>query len=314
MTRALTATCVTMLLFVLACTPSGPATLPTFLGGNEGLSIQFDKNSPPKEVFDGGDFPFDIVVRLENKGEYFVPKDLVSVSISGVRAQLFNLQDADLRRAADEDLVERKVDSTGQVIEPGLVFAEFKNLNHVSFITGNALTFPFIAEVCYQYGTKAATSLCVRKNLANPEADGLCEIDGTRPVGSSGAPVQVTDVREFQRGKESVGFTFTLKHTGPTTGRVFALSSRCEGGRSSEDRAHVKVTSDVPGLSCQGLSASREGAVEGVVPIYEGERVVTCTQQIGSPADYELPIRIDAQYDYRDSVRTDVVVKHSPDE
>jgi len=303
-----------MLLIVLACTPSGPATLPTFLGGNDGLSIVFDKNSPPAEVFDGGDFPFDIVVRLENKGEYFIPKDLVTVSVVGILPQLFNLQEADMHRSPDEDLVERKVDSTGKVIEPGLVFAEFKNFNHVSFITGNSELSQFIAEVCYQYGTKAATSLCVRKNLANPEEGGLCEIDGTRPVASSGAPVQVTEVREFQRGKESIGFTFTIKHTGPTTGRIFALGSRCAGGRTTEDLAHVKVTSDVPGLSCQGLSTTREGAVEGLMPIYEGERVVTCTQRIGSPADYELPIRIDAQYDYRDSVRTDVLVKHSPDE
>ncbi|MEK6822935.1 MAG: hypothetical protein AABY13_03820, partial [Nanoarchaeota archaeon] len=118
------------LLLIAACAGGGKVSLTTFLGGNDGISIEFDKNAPPKEVFDGGDFPFDVVVKLQNKGEYAVAKDNVKVTITGIRPQEFDQTDAGLKKAPDEDLTERKKDTQGSPVEPNQVYVEFKDFNH----------------------------------------------------------------------------------------------------------------------------------------------------------------------------------------
>lgn len=302
------------LLLVVSCTGGDTVTLQTFLGGSDGLVISFTKDSPPDEVFDGGGYPFGIEVKLENEGETLVPKDLIKVSINGIRAQEFNLNPEGLVKTSPDDAIERKVDSTGKVTEPAPVFVAFENLNHVSFITGNQLQYPIRAEVCYYYATKAATSLCVRKNLANPAENGLCEIDSTRPLSVSGAPVQIQSVTEYKRGKDSVGFNFDISTSTTSKGKPFALNSRCEGGRTSEERVFVKVNTDVPGLTCTGLSPSREGAVEGTLQVYEGTRTVSCQQKMPSTGDFEMPVTIELQYDYQDYVETTLTVKHTSDE
>ena len=126
-------------------------------------------------------------------------------------------------------------------------------------------------------------------------------------MSTSGAPVQIENVREFRRGASSVGFSFDVAHVGPSTGKIYEKSSSCEGGRSVEDRVLVSVTTDVPGLSCNGLSATREGMVEGTVPLFDSpSRTVTCTQQIEQNADYELPLTIKLIYAYSDYAETQV--------
>ena len=302
------------LLLVGSCTGGNTVSLQTFLGGNDGITISFTKDSPPTEVFDGGGYPFGIEVKLDNKGETLVPKDLLKVSINGIRAQEFGLLPDALVKTASDDALERKVDSTGKVTEPGPIFVAFENLNHVVPITGNQLQYPIRAEVCYYYATKGATSLCVRKNLANPAEGGLCEIDSTRPLSTSGAPVQIQSVTEFKRGKDSVGFNFDITTGTTTTAKPYAKGSRCEGGRASENRVFVKVNTDVPGLTCTGLSPSREGAVEGTIQVYEGTRTVSCQQKMPSTGDFEMPVTIELQYDYQDYVETTLTVKHTSDE
>jgi hypothetical protein len=89
------------------------------------------------------------------------------------------------------------------------------------------------------------------------------------------------------------------------------MDSQCANERSVEDRVLVNVKTGIAGLTCQGLSGSSEGSVEGVVPIYDTSRVITCTQTIASPGDYEAPVAITLSYDYQDYVETTLTVKHS---
>ena len=299
-------------LLLLGCNGGGQsANTKAFLGGSQGIVISFDVNAPPKNVFDGGDFPFDVAVKLQNKGEFSVPKDKAIVSVTGIMPQEFNVKESDLKKSPADDLIGRKTDNAGSPIEPGEVFVEFTGLNHMTFITGNALDYPVRAEICYLYGTTAASSLCIRKNLGNPAANGLCDIESARPLSTSGAPVQVNSVKEYQRGRDSVGFTFTVQPVSSSTGKVYAMDSQCANERSVEDRVLVNVKTGIAGLTCQGLSGSSEGSVEGVVPIYDTSRVITCTQTIASPGDYEAPVAITLSYDYQDYVETTLTVKHS---
>jgi hypothetical protein len=303
---------VCLMLFSAGCQGGGGGeeliTEEPFIGGTSGVVMSFAQNTPPEQVLDGGDFPFDIMLKLKNAGEFLVPKDSVRVSISGFEPGEFNVAATDLVKSPDEDLEPLKKDVDGNRIESPEVFVEFNNLNHVNPITGTQLTFPIKADVCYTYGTIATAALCVRENLVNPEAGGICEVSETKRVYNSGSPVQVTTMTESVRSRDKFAFSFTLSHIG--NGNIYAQGSMCDkSSRIFQDAVNVEVMTGLPGLSCSGLGDA--GATAGQVKLIGGSRQITCTQTVAAPADFITPVTINAWYDYEDDVTTQVIVKHA---
>jgi len=297
------------LALLAACAPEQKVELQSFLGGNDAVVVTFTPNSPPSEAYDGGESPFDVEVKLENKGEFNVPLDKARVKITGVRAPEFNLAEENLAKRPDEDLIARSLTTDGKELPSNPVFVTFPNFNHVGFITGSALTYPIRADVCTIYQTQAVSKLCVRENILNPIAGGICEINEDKPFANSGAPVQIANVKESARAKDKIAFTFDVKHVG--TGAVYEKESTCDKTtRTPADRVHLLVETRVPGLTCSQLNPTREGVVEGFRKILDGSSTITCTQTV-SRGDYELPLTITLTYDYETTVQTDVTIKHT---
>ncbi|MEM4282239.1 MAG: hypothetical protein QW559_01780 [Candidatus Woesearchaeota archaeon] len=293
-----------LLLFVLvACKPvkeKTPERTP-FLGGTTGLSIEFvDFRS---EVFDGGGDFFDVTVRLQNKGEWTVSKDKVRVKLFGINPSEFGVLEEQLVGRPTEDLPERKRDLSGSIIESLPVTVEFKNLNYKSRLAGASLTFPLAASVCYNYGTKAESLLCVRKNILNPEAGGLCEINEAKTVFNSGAPIQIENLRETARTSDKIGFSFDIVKKGE--GKVFASGSNC----LEENKVSVTVDAGLGEISCTGLTTSGTVA-SGTVTLFDGKKSISCTQQV-KPADFEQRLTITASYDFEGVKQTSLTVKRS---
>jgi hypothetical protein len=284
---------------------TGPAIAP-FIGGTEGIVIEFVENAPPAEVYDGGDNEFEITTKLENKGEFYVPKDKIAVEIIGIQPEEFDRTATDMIESPDEDLMDvRKEENT--LIESPPVFVEFLGFNHKEFLPSSALTYPIRAKVCYMYGTTSNALLCIRKNPLNPKEGGICKINEEKQVFNSGAPVQVTSLKESARARDKVGFVFTVEHKGE--GSVFELDQNCDETTTRfNDKIHVKVDTGMTGLSCSGLSG---GDTEGDVILYGGSKPISCTQMITSPGDYNLPVTIELTYDYENSVETSLTVKHT---
>ncbi|MBN2112424.1 hypothetical protein JW707_04990 [Candidatus Woesearchaeota archaeon] len=308
MKKYIFAMAVISMLFLTGC-GEGEGQLPgagtPFLGGTSGVSISFE-DSPPAEVFDGGDFPFDIVVRLKNDGEWDIPKNNIKVKISGIRAEQFNLAESQLAKNAPEDLPKKQRDPTGTLLESPPVLVEFTNFNHRESITGSELTYPIRADVCYRYGTTAVSQLCVRENILNPQEGGICTINEAKTLFNSAAPVQVTSFTESARSSEKVGFSFTITHSG--TGSIYEQDTLCnKESMAFEDRIYVKVDAGISGLECSGLSEETEGFVK----LFGGTKTVSCTLTIPNPGDYQLPLRIDLGYDYESSTSTQILVRHS---
>ncbi len=296
---------VAMVLLLVACETGEPTpTSSPFLGGTKGVDIKFVQGAPPQEVFDGGDFPFDVVVELRNIGEFFMPREDVSVELRGIQPQEFSLRQP--AKSPSEDLLPRRLDAEGNIIEENPVFVEFTNLNHVASVVGASQTFPLRANVCYKYGTIANAQLCARENILNPREGGVCRIAEDKTVFNSGSPLQVASLSETARAQDKVGFTFKILHTG--TGSVFRQDTRCdEVDRQHENRVYVRVETGLPGLQCSGLS---EGS-DGFVQLFGGEKTITCTQTISSRADFEFPVVIELLFDYQEHLDTNIVVKRS---
>jgi len=297
-------------LLVVACTSGAKKQVnleSPFLGGTQGLSLDFQDFR--KEVFDGGRDPFDIIVKLENKGESLVAKDNVKVKISGVNPSEFSKTEANLILAAPDDAIEMRKDPQANVLPGPPVFVEFTGLNHVPVISGATAQFPIRADVCYLYRTKTVSKLCVRENLLTPRVGGICELNEDKPVYNSGAPVQIANFKESTRAKDKIGFTFEVTNAGG--GSVYQRSTFCDKAeRKNEDRIFVSVDTGLSGLSCTGLDNTANGA-EGFVTLYGGSKIISCSQTISSRSDFEQIVTLEAVYDYEQTIQTTLTVKSS---
>ena len=293
-------------LLVVACKPGDKKAInieAPFVGGTEGLVLEFQDFR--SEVFDGGDDPFDIVVRLENKGETLVRQDNVKVRISGINPVEFSKSELDLVLNAPDDAIETRKDPQNNVLDGPPVFVEFLNLNHVNPISGATAQFPLRADVCYLYQTRAVSKLCIRENLLTPQPDGICEINEAKTVYNSGAPVQIVNFKENTRAKDKIGFTFEVANSG--TGNIFQSDSFCDRAqRRNFDKVYVIVNTGLPGLSCTGLQGT-----EGFVTLFGGNKIISCSQQISTRSDFEQLISVEAIYDYEQRVQTNLIVKNT---
>lgn len=281
-----------------------------FIGGTTGVVADFVDFR--KDVFDGGRDPFDVVVKLENKGEYTVPASRVRVKISGMNPSEFGKLEEDLSKGPSDELVGTRLDAQGNVLPTTPVFVEFTGLNHFSLISGAQVSYPLRADVCYTYATRAVSKVCVRENILAPEPEGLCEINADKQVHNSGAPVQVGTVRQSARAKDKIGFSFEVANA--AAGQIYERGSTCDkSSRAKENRVYVIVNTGMPGLQCTGLSTTGTKA-EGFTTLFEGKKIVTCTQAVTSRTDFEQQINVEVIYDYEEFKQTQITVKSSGEE
>jgi hypothetical protein len=281
-----------------------------FAGGTAGLSADFiDFRSA---VFDGGRDPFDVIVKLENKGEAAVAPERVRVKLSGINPAEFGKLEENLVMSPADELYAVRKDASGNVVSGGQATVEFTGLNHFSPIAGAQVAFPLRADICYTYTTEAVSKLCVRENLLAPEAGGICEISEDKETKNSGAPVQVGVIKETARGKDKISFNFEISNVG--TGLIYDRGSFCDKStRAKEDLVYIEVDTKIPGLQCTGLTTTGTKA-EGSTKLYEGKKTITCTQTISSTADFEQQVLIKVSYDYEEYKDTQITVKSSGEE
>ena len=311
MKKVLFAITALLVLFLASCTTEQQkvVTIQPFIGGTDALVVSFDQLR--KEVFDGGNDPFDVIVKMQNKGEADVSKDKLRVKLSGVKPQEFGRADNDFLKRADYEVESRKKDATGGVIETTPHFVTFKDLNHATAIQGSELAFPLRADVCYLYSTKAVSRLCVRTDLLSTTAGGVCNVNEEKPVFNSGAPLQVQKVQQSAVGKDKLRLSFEIKK--PGSGEIYRKESNgCELTKD-KNKVHVRVDAGMEGLSCTGFDVKSGKGVEGDVTLYDGSKIITCDQQINQKGDYETELKIDLSYDHLQTATEEVKVKHAPE-
>ena len=138
-----------LLLILTGCEQEDTTSATTpFLGGTTGLLINFLEDAPPQEVYDGGAFPFDIVVKLKNDGESDVLAQDAQVKISGLNPTEFSKQPSELIKNPDEDLIRTYKDAEGNIVEGTITYVSFEGFNYAGRMSGN-LQFPIRADVCY---------------------------------------------------------------------------------------------------------------------------------------------------------------------
>lgn len=293
-----------------------------FIGGKVGLEGVFLAGAPPAEVFDNDNFPFDINLKVENKGEWDVKANEAITEIVGIQPEEFSATRQDLNKTASEDLTGAKLDSQGNSIAGTITNFEYKDLQYKKNITGN-YPFPLRANLCYSYGTKAAAQLCILSDLTGKTRktgeEALCEATNNNiQVENSGAPVHVDNFAQSVTGTNKISFSFNIKHVGGSDNRVSEKGSRCDPQPARKDKIYVKVDVGLPSVSCSGL---RDPLVvgsktEGFVKLFgetagSEERAVYCTLPlVVDRTDFKKQVNIELTYDYKQFVNTELLVKH----
>ena len=324
-----------LILLISACkggksgTASGTAPRTPFIGGVGGITINFEKDSPPPEVTDDETFGFRAIVRLKNEGEYTVPLDHVKINLIGFDPADFGNSFEDLKDGIPQDTLEsKKRDAEGSLIEGATTYVEFPKSGGDFVPTrfpGNT-PFTFRADVCYHYQTEALTKLCMLRDMINVRDDAICRPTFSNPVYSSSAPVQVTNFRQNVIGRDKLSFSFDVVLTGNVDifwSKDERIPSTFDDGcprnprtrREVENNVGIEIT-EVPNdpivtnFNCGGL----DGDAIGVVRLVNGRRTITCTADlIQDRLDLEKNVGILLKYNVLDNKETEILVKHLSD-
>jgi len=324
---------VCLILLISACKKSGAATggapRTPFIEGTAGLTMNFEKDSPPPEVTDDESFSFNVIVRLKNEGEAKVEKNNVKLNLVGFDPNDFGKGFDDVKDVQpDDDLQSRKLGAEGDIVEGNPTFVTFPRGgdNFVPRKFSGNTEFTFRADVCYHYKTEANTKLCVLRDMINVRDNAICKPTSSRTIHSSSAPVQVTNFRQSVVGKDKLTFSFDVSLSGNVDifwDKQESKPTRFDDGcprdprtrRERENNVGVEIT-EIPtdpvfsNLKCGGLDSSSKG----VVKLVSGKRTITCTVDLVTDrVDLEKTMGINLLYNVLDSKETKVLVKHLAD-
>ncbi|MBW2987216.1 hypothetical protein KY336_01575, partial [Candidatus Woesearchaeota archaeon] len=213
---------------------------------------------------------------------------------------------ASLVQTPEEDLIAKVKDPEGNEIPSIPTYVLFPDLNHESSVIGS-VPYPIRADVCYKYGTNVISELCIRKDL-RATTPSVCEVKESKPVQNSGAPVHVVEFTESAASADTISFVFKIQHR--SNGGVYKLGSGCDkGNRANTDKVYVEVDTGLPGLQCSGLRDGTENT--GYADLRTGEAIVRCKQQISAETDFKKVVNINLEYDYENTISTQVTIKQS---
>lgn len=298
---------------------SGSSRTP-FIGGTNGILIDFEEGNPPDEVTDDGSFGFKILVKLDNDGEFKVDQDKIKVSLLGIDPSDFSSSLDELTNQEPEDeLLAKRKNADGDITEGTTTYViippgEGDELVPRTF-TGNT-EFTLRADICYLYQTQATGKLCVLSDLINIDENSICDPGASKTVYSSSAPVQVTNLKQSVAGKDKISFSFDIVHSnngnilkyGDSSSPAADCPKDSSERRSKENRVKVLVDTGLNNLRCSGLDGSDS---EGFIALIGGKRTINCIQELPSGrSDYEKDIEITVEYNYEDYKDKKILVKH----
>jgi len=278
-----------------------------FIGGTNAIDFDFIEGSPPPEVYDGGSYPFEVTLNVENRGEYDVPKDKIDIELAGFYPPDFGNPAITIQ--PDEDLDKSYIDSEGNVIPGTITYVTFPDFNFGGNLLANN-EYRIRANLCYAYGTTAQADLCVLDDLTKTK-DEVCKVSEGKRVDSSSAPVQIENFEESISGTDKITFSFEIVQRG--SGLASKLDSGCSEETIDKNKVWVTVDSGLAGLDCAGLSDGTD--TTGYTTLYGGKRLIRCTQDISAPdvagKDFEKKVNIEITYDYKEHEEVTVMVKHT---
>jgi hypothetical protein len=304
------------------CGTSNTGTNTAFIGGNTGLKVDFLPGNPPDAIYDANQSAFSIVTKLENVGETTVAAGDAYVRINGLDPGAYGWN-GPFQKSTEEDILGARKNFDGSVLNGGVSTVEFGGLSYHTTIQGN-LEQTIWADVCYKYTTKTTTQLCIKSNPQLLIGDQkICDVEGEKNPQNSGAPIQVTSLKESFAGTGKIGVSMVITHTG--TGDAFfdpdaAVCNDIES-EPTRGKVYVKVLPVTLGGAnimprCTGMSGTGGQSNQGYVHLYKdgsGKEQFTlyCTIDASSTDSiFQVPIEANITYKYLEHLEKTITIRH----
>ncbi len=286
-----------MIIAVFAVSGCAPSTeVKAFVGGTDGLKMEF-LNLPPS-IF--AKTPFSLAITVQNAGEYTVMPGGAYFTLNN--AMNFNIPlDNSTINNADALIAARRIQDT---ILPG--GKELISWGEAVFtgIAGVPLTEeqPVLLGIkaCYYYETRAVASVCVAKT------NKICEPIGEKTVQSSGAPVQLTELKQIAQTTDNENYTITLTLTAENKGKggVYAQHATCPKP-SAEEQDYVVLDR----ISVGGEEIFPECNGGRLITLSEGKGSKTCRiKATAKNIEYEEQLAVTLAYKYDQDLTTEISV------
>ncbi len=306
------------MLVLTGCTNTKQAKIDTpFIGGTEGVKMNFITGAPPDQIFDGGKGEFGVFVELENVGEADVPAGAGYIEILGINPNDFGKQSqADLLEGINRLLQRSRKNFEGTIIRGDKTVVEFPRLKYTRDIHGN-IPVKIRAELCYDYKTETSASICVKRNALTTGLDTkkICEISGDKTAYNSGGPVQITSLKQSPIGDDKIQIIFEIDHMGDkVNNQIYEKGSVCDDQitNNKRNRVFIRVNSRVNGRmpECSSLD-ERVDSASGFITLYDSQkRAITCTLDLaGVNSVYEDLFTLDLQYRYSQFIEKEITIR-----
>ncbi len=298
-------------LFITSCETTDKADkLKPFIGGLNGLKMEFVADEPPDEVLDDSQESFFINVLVKNEGEFDIPEGGVIGTLSGINRETFGIEHLSYKSAfslmgkkKEEGFVregEEQEFQFGEAMYRDDLLADFKT--------------KMMVDMCYRYGTVGVGTLCLKRNVAKTNRRDVCTVKNEKvTIDSSSAPVQVTEMRQMPAGANAIRFLFTVENKG--NGDVYqpnAFSDFCADSKEIiEDEVYVTVTSPSGDIDakCNALGDDDEGAVR----LVNGKKQISCTVDTSKLqiTAYNDLVYVNLDYFYRTAIVKDITIENA---
>ena len=327
-----------ILILAAGCNQETSPKKESFVGGTEALSLSFIEGSPPSEVTDRIEgetgFPFGVTLVMENVGEYKIePTQKMLITLSGFFPGDFSIQDPDNQLSItypgqkDGAFDGVKKDSEGNPIRGDTAYIRFPKNTELDFLYRQPIAvstpFPFRAEVCYPYETKVISELCLMDDFTSNDDQPVCNPEGNMKVSNSGGPIHVSSVTQSVAGRNKILIRFDVKQVGDSDLFYYeGVNSGCEytPGNRNKNRVLVEVDTGLQGLNCNLIGGGGIGAASKAT-LWSGDLIIssdesvtfTCIQTLEEKdrRDGIKTFNTYITYMARDTISTDVLVKHS---
>lgn len=282
-----------------------------FIGGDEAMNFGFQNQFPPESIRDNAQQRFNIQFELENIGEYDIPAESSYVRLKGIDKESFGISEDSVV------LPELRGVSTvsGNSIPGGKHIAMFTNLAYSKELISGSTPMTIHANLCYPYGTKVVSKLCVSGNTYGTEEENdICSITNEAvEVKNSASPVKIQNVKQYPAGPNSVQLMFDIVHT-PTSsdGQIFESGSydnRCEieDIYSKKNRVTYSIDTGIAGINCEGTGSGTNTVTLSDV----GSYTVICTQDTTGQENYEKLISMELDFGYMEKISKTVEIIHN---
>ncbi|MEM2873942.1 MAG: hypothetical protein QW063_00580 [Candidatus Nanoarchaeia archaeon] len=296
----ITSKSLTLIFLVMVIVVSGCISLPifstreieseTFIGGTDGLVLRF--LSLPSTVLQNQSFS--IVALVENKGESDINAEDAFFTLNNANA--FNIPDKEITKRNSIKLTGAKL--VGGVVMPGgseqIAWGPAKI---TSLILTEQQIIPLSIDACYPYTTTATSRVCISKTHK------LCEPVAEKIVKNSGAPIQLTSLRQIALPKNNdieLTLIFEIKNVGG--GAVFEAVASCPNPNiAQKDYVNIKA------IKLGGKSLDLKNCSELSMSLFENKGSASCTFTIPATTDYEEQLTIELEYKYKKGLSGQVV-------